>query len=64
MRKGTQAKVGPLSGTRLQIGAIWGQTPLLARRAVSITAQPRRAECSARWCEGVWTTRSHRRRLQ
>ena len=51
VRKAAQAQVGPLSGTRLQIGAIWGQAPLLARRAVSITAQPRRAECSARWCD-------------
>ena len=50
VRKGTQAKVGPLSGTRLRAGVIWGQTPLLARRAVAITAQPRCAGGSARWC--------------
>jgi len=51
VRKGTQAKAGPLSGTRLRAGVIWGQTPLLARRAVAITAQPRRAGGSARWCD-------------
>ena len=51
VRKATQAKAGPLSGTRLRVGVIWGQTPLLARRAVAITAQPRCAGGSARWCD-------------
>ena len=51
VRKATQAKAGPLSGTRLQAGVILAQAPLLARRANARARQLRHAECSARWCD-------------